>query len=122
MNAWIRHAGVGAGCLALLACTTLEPMSNDAATLQQGLHPGDEVELTTAEGQDLHFKLAAVDASGLHGEGHDVAYTDIRGIDRKNISGGRTALLVLGVVAVGAAAAAAGGGGHGGGMGGGGGY
>ena len=91
------------------ACTTLQPLSNDAASLQQSLHPGDQVELTTADGQDLRFKLAAVDASGLHGGGHDVAYTDIRSIDRRETSGGRTALLVLGVIAVGAAAAAEGG-------------
>jgi hypothetical protein len=122
MNEWIRQAGVGVGCLALLACTTLQPMTDDAAALQQALHPGDKVELSTSDGQTLHFRLSGVDASGLHGEGHDVAYRDIRSISREEMAGGRTALLVLGVIAVGAAAASGGHGGGGGGMGGGGGY
>jgi hypothetical protein len=119
MNEWIRHIGVGASCLALLACTTLRPLESDPVALQQTLHPGDKVEITTAQGQSLHFKLTGVDARGLHGDGHDVAYADLRSVDREEMAGGRTALLVLGVIAVGAAAAA-GGGGHGGGMGGGG--
>jgi hypothetical protein len=122
MKEWIRHMGVGASCLALLACTTLQPLESDPAALQQMLHPGDKVEITTAEGQSLHFKLASVDAAGLHGDGHDVPYADIRSVDREETAGGRTALLVLGVLAVGAAAAASGGGHGGGGMGGGGGY
>jgi hypothetical protein len=121
MSEWIRNTGIGAACLALLACTTLQPMTNDAATLQQMLHPGDRVELTTTSGEALRFKLTEVDDRGLHGEGHDVPYRDIGSISRSEMAGGRTALLVLGVIAVGAAAAGGGGHGGGGGMGGGGG-
>jgi hypothetical protein len=122
MGKFSRGCGVGAGCLALLGCTVMRPLTTNPMELQQTLHQGDYVDVATVHDQDLQFKVASVDARGLHGDGNDVAYSDIRSVSRQETSGGRTALVVLGALAVGAAAAS-GGGGHGGsGMGGGGGY
>jgi hypothetical protein len=103
--------------LALVGCTTMQPLKVDSARvdsarLSQSLKRGDNVELVTASGQQLQFKIDAVDDQGLQGGGQRVAFSDIQSISRKEISAGRTALVALGIVAAGALAA--GGGGSGG--------
>lgn len=104
-------------CLALVGCTTLQPLAVDSAKLSQSLKRGDHVELVTTKGQQLQFAIDAVDDKGLQGEGQRVAYNDIQSISRKEISAGRTALVAVGIIAVGALAAGGGGGGGGGGSG-----
>ena len=100
-------------CVAMVGCTTIQPLTVDASGLSRDLKRGDQVEVVTAGGQHLQFKIEAVDGRGLHGAGQHLAYTDIQSISRKQISGQRTALAVLGVVAAGALAAGGGGGGGG---------
>lgn len=85
--------------------TTMQPLTADTLQLRHSLNAGDEVELTTTSGQKLSFEVHRIDDTGLNGEGRDVAYSDIRTISRKQISVGRTALLVVGIVALGAAIA-----------------
>jgi hypothetical protein len=99
-------------CLAIVGCTTIQPLAVDSSALSRNLKPGDQVEVVTASGQHLQFRIDAVDGEGLHGAGQHLAYTDIQSISRKKISGQRTALAVLGVVAAGALAAGGGGGGY----------
>jgi hypothetical protein len=99
--------------LAMAGCTTIQPLTVDASHLSSTLKPGDRVEVTTSSGQQLKFKVDAVDASGLRGEGQTVAYNDIQSISRKETDTSKTMWVVLGVVAAGAVAAAAGGGGGG---------
>ncbi|HKE97155.1 MAG TPA: hypothetical protein VKB34_22790 [Povalibacter sp.] len=107
---WSAIAGVS---LAMLGCTTLQPLSLDSGTLRNSLHPGDHVQLTTTTGQNVNMTVESLDDQGLHGSGRTVRYGDISSIDRKETSAGRTALAVLGVVAVGAALASGGSGGGG---------
>jgi hypothetical protein len=97
----------------MVGCTTIQALTVDASGLSRALKPGDQVEVVTAGDQHLQFKIDAVDGEGLHGAGQHVAFTDIQSISRKQISGQRTALVVLGVVAAGALAASGGGGGGG---------
>jgi len=101
--------------LAMVGCTTMQPLTVDPSKLSGALKRGDHVALVTAKGEQLQFVVENVDDSGLQGEGRRIAYSDIQSISRKEISAGRTALVVLGVVAAGALAAGGGGGGGGGG-------
>jgi hypothetical protein len=105
-----------AACVALsmVACSSIQPLSVNASQLASTLKPGDQVEIVTASGQQLQFKVQNVDATGIQGGGQRVAYADIQAINRKQMDTKRTAWIVLGVVAAGALAAAAGGGGGGG--------
>jgi hypothetical protein len=118
MNAYLRWFGVIAGSFAMLACTVMQPLTIDAAQLRQELKRGDKVEISVGSGQHVEFTVDSVDEKGIHGGGRTIAYTDIRRIERKEISTGRTVLLIIAVVAAGAALASGGGGGGGSGGGG----
>jgi hypothetical protein len=97
-------------CLAMLGCMTAQPLSAERTQLSQTLHPNDRVEVVTTGGQRLKFKVEKIDENGLHGAGQNVAYDDIQSISREKIAAGRTALVALGIAAVGALAAGGGGG------------
>ena len=114
MKTFIKQLLAACVVLSMVGCTTIQPLTVNASQLSQSLKPGDQVELVTASGQQLQFKIDNVDATGLQGGGQRVAYEDIRSISRKQVDTKKTALVVLGVVAAGALAAAAGGGGSGG--------
>lgn len=108
-----RHAQVlivAYACLAMLGCMTAQPLSAERTQLSQTLHPNDRVEVVTTGGQRLKFKVEKIDETGLHGAGQNVAYDDIQSISREKIAAGRTALIALGIAAVGALAAGGGGG------------
>lgn len=94
--------------LAMIGCTTVQPLSVDAGQLSRELAPGDRVELTTRGGERLQFALENVDEVGVRGDGRQIAYTEIESIGRRETSTGRTALVVLGVAAAIAAVAAGG--------------
>lgn len=116
MNKHLQQLGVIVGACAMMACTTMQPLSVDSA--RNTLNRGDRVEVITTQGLQLHFAVDSIDDQGLHGGGQTVAYSDIQSISRKEGSTGRTTALVLGVLAVGALAAGGGSGGGSGGMGG----
>jgi hypothetical protein len=97
--------------LAMVGCTTVQPLAVNPSGLSQSLQRGDQVDIVTANGQEMRITIDSVDANGLQGSGQRVSFSDIRSINRRQISVGRTALIVLGVLAVGAAAAGGGGGG-----------
>lgn len=97
--------------LAMVGCTTVQPLTVNPQGLSSTLKRGDQVEVVTASGQEMRITIDSVDANGLQGSGQQISFSDIRSIHRRQISVGRTALVVLGVIAVGAAAAGGGGGG-----------
>lgn len=117
MKTFFKQLLAASVAISMVGCTTIQPLTVDPSHLSGTLKRGDQVELVTSRGQQLQFKIDSVDASGLQGGGQTVAYNDIQSISRKQVDAGRTALVVLGVVAAGAVAAAAGGGGGGGGNG-----
>lgn len=114
MKTFVKQLLAACVVLSMVGCTTIQPLTVEPARLAQTLKPGDQVEIVTARGQQLQFKIDTVDATGLQGAGQRVAYEDIQSISRKQVDTKKTALVVLGVVAAGALAAAAGGGGGGG--------
>jgi hypothetical protein len=97
--------------LALVGCMTVQPLPVNREQLATQLEPGDKVEVVTKDGRHLKFAMESVDEQGLRGAGQQIAYADIESLSRSQLNVGRTALIVLGVVAVGAAAAGGGGGG-----------
>jgi hypothetical protein len=115
MKRHISMVSVACACLAMLGCTTLQPLSAERTQLAQTLHPNDRVEVVTNGGQHLKFKVEKIDEAGLHGAGQSVAYDDIQSISLQKIDAGRTTLIALGAAAVAAAVAAGGGGGGSGG-------
>lgn len=114
MKTFLMQLVAACVALAIVGCTTIQPLTVNASQLAQSLKPGDQVEIVTTRGQQLQFKIDNVGATGLQGAGQRVAYEDIQSISRKQVDTKKTALVVLGVVAAGALAAAAGGGGSGG--------
>ncbi|MGH8238684.1 MAG: hypothetical protein ACREXP_16915 [Steroidobacteraceae bacterium] len=111
MKTFLKPLLAAGVAISMVGCTTIQPLTVNASQLASTLKPGDNVEVVTARGQQLSFKVENVDDTGLQGAGQRVAYNDIQSIGRKEISAGRTALVVLGVVAAGALAAGGGGGG-----------
>lgn len=99
--------------LSMMGCTVVQPLPVDSRHLSSSLSRGDRVEVVTTNGQTVQLAVDKVDEQGLHGNGQLIAYSDIRSISRRQISAGRTALVVLAVVGAGAALAGGGGGGGG---------
>lgn len=114
MHKNLRWLGLIFCSIAMVGCTVLQPLTASPATLRHELKEGDRVEITTSAGQQLRFTVQTVDDQGIHGGNQNIAFNDIQSVSRRQIAGGRTALLVLGIVAAGAAAAGGGGGGGGG--------
>jgi len=117
MKQFIQQLVAACALLSMFGCTTVQPLTVDPSHLSSTLKPGDKVEVVTASGKQLNFKIDSVNASGLQGAGQTIAYNDIQSINRKEVDTQKTLWVVLGVVAAGAIAAAAGGGGGGGGSG-----
>ena len=89
------------------------PTSEQTSTVKVG----DTVEATTRDGAKKQFKVTAVEADALVGEGVRVAYQDMTGLRVKQEASAdskKTTWLVVGLIAaVGVIAAASGGGGGG---------
>jgi hypothetical protein len=111
MKQSLRGTVVLCASLAMLGCSTLQPLDGDGEQLRATLKRGDHVQVVTGSGEQLQFYIDSLDETGLRGGGHRIAYADIHSISRKRIATGTTALAVLGIVAVGALAAGGGGGG-----------
>jgi hypothetical protein len=117
MKTFVKQLLAAGVAISMVGCTTVQSLTVDPSHLSSALKRGDQVQIVTSRGEQLQFKIDTVDANGLQGGGQHVAYNDIQSISRKQVDVGRTALVVLGVVAAGAVAASAGGGGGGGGNG-----
>ena len=115
MNTFLKQLLAAVVALSMVGCSTVQPLSANASELSRTLKKGDKVEVVTAKGQQLSFKVDSVDDTGLQGAGQRVAYNDIQSIGRKEMDTKTTTWVILGVLAAGAVAAAAGGGGGGGG-------
>jgi hypothetical protein len=97
-------------CLNLLACTTLQSLPLNvspptAATLDDaGVKPGDKLVLGTASQASRALKVTALQTDALVGIDEAsqspvrVPYADIVALQRQQLDGWRTGLVVLGVV------------------------
>ena len=107
----MRTRGWTRGCLwtallvsaACASCTRLErvPLPQyDAADLV-----GHEVRVTTTDGRVVQFEVETITDDAISGDGRSVAFSEIERLERREVSGWRTAGAVTAAVAVAAAAA-----------------
>jgi hypothetical protein len=97
--------------LALLGCTTLQPVAGSAPELRQQiaagqlLRRGDRVVITTADGRRHHLVVLAADSVSVRGRQESVPTDQIEVVQKSAFSAARTAELALfiGVVAYAAA-------------------
>lgn len=85
-----------------IACTTMKPISlTDPANFAQ-IKAGDVIHYQTVSGQTEQLKITSVNDEMIRGtsQGQEksIMVTDIRYIEKKEISAGKTSLLVLGIL------------------------
>ena len=107
------------------ACTTLRSVPADPARIRAEVRVGDTVRAVTADGTTHTFRVSAVGESSLVGNVNlanggadavgsriELPYQDIRELDTRHVSGGKTTALAAVLVVVAAVAIATGGGSH----------
>ncbi len=107
----------GFGLIALAAvlsvaagCTAMKPLAVDnPSELSQQLEVGQKVVVETIDGERFKFIINKIDESGISGEEHFIAYSDIDELRTRELSATNTVGLMLALnVALGAAAVAVG--------------
>ena len=101
----LASAAVLMGALANSACTTLKPTEATPEELQRRLltgellHPGDRVRLVTADETVYEFRVTEFDVEQgiVIGRDERVAVADVVAVETRELSLGKTALLVGGV-------------------------
>jgi hypothetical protein len=87
--------------LAVPSCTTLRNMplrEINAETIAQQVQRGDVVRVYLNSGEEKEFKVTSVGADALMGKNERVPFADIQSLQKRKVSGGKVALVVLGVV------------------------
>ena len=88
-------------------CTTMRPLpATDAQSLASQIEVGDKIKIMRNDNTDVTFKVSAVSDEGISGDGVFVAYSDIRQVQVRQSSDGKSLVLVaaLTLVLVGALA------------------
>ncbi len=87
-------------------CTTMRSLpATDAQSLASQIEVGDKIKIIRNDLTDVTFKVSAVSDEGISGVGVFVAYSDIRQVQVRQFSTGKTVGLVAAIVAVLAAVA-----------------
>ncbi len=87
-------------------CTTMRSLpATDAQSLASQVEAGDKIKIIRNDFTDVTFEVGAVSDEGISGDGVFVAYSDIRQIQVRQFSTGKTVGLVAAIVAVLAAVA-----------------
>ncbi len=87
-------------------CTTLQPVANVPGDLSQHfgdggvLKPGDRVVVTTTSGAKHQFRVSSVHDGAIYGDRDPIPFSEIASVQRREINGGNTSLLVLLILAV----------------------
>ena len=87
------------------ACTTLRPVPVDAAgsQIRSQVHVGDTVQVLTQDGRSETIQVAELGDKALVGTSGgarvEVPYQAIQRLEVRRVSGGKTAGLIIGVVA-----------------------
>jgi hypothetical protein len=100
---WKRYVALML-CVALAtpSCTTLRDVPVHEASAQgisQQVQRGDVVRVTLRSGGQKEFKVTSVGTDALLGKNVSVPYEDIQTLQKRKFSGGKSGLVVLGVVA-----------------------
>lgn len=91
------------------ACTSTQTVrASQQALTEESVHAGDKVTLYYVDGRSERLRLTRIDGGELAGTTEDgspvvVTYAQLISVQHKVFAAGKTAGLVLGVVAVGAA-------------------
>ena len=88
-------------------CTTMRSLpATDAQSLASHIEVGDKIKIMRNDDTDVTFKVSAVSDEGISGDGVFVAYSDIRQVQVRQSSDGKSLVLVaaLTLVLVGALA------------------
>lgn len=81
----------------LVACTSSRTIDVGApSALAEEVHPGDQVAITTREGQELQFEVVRVERDALVGTTERVSLDDIAQLEVTRLSPARTAGLAGG--------------------------
>jgi hypothetical protein len=94
-------------------CTTLRPIANVPSDLSQHfsdggvLHSGDRVVITTTAGVTHRFTVRSVRDGAIYGDDDSVPFNEIASVQRREYSGAKTTILVVGILGVVGALAAA---------------
>ena len=79
-------------------CTTMRPLpATDAQSLANEIEVGDKIKISRNDYTDVTFKVSAVSDEGISGDGVFVAYSDIRQVQVRQSSTGKTVGLVVAV-------------------------
>ena len=82
-------------------CTTMRPLpATDAQSLANEIEVGDKIKISRNDYTDVKFKVSAVSDEGISGDGVFVAYSDIRQVQVRQFSTGKTVGLVAAIVAI----------------------
>jgi hypothetical protein len=113
MRPTLIRSVVFASCISLAGCTTLTPSPWGAGSrsAQAGQAAGDlgamvdaDVVVRTVDGREIEARVVSIDDDRIElvlattGESTTLARDDVASLSRKDVSLGRTALLVAGVV------------------------
>jgi hypothetical protein len=89
--------------LACVSCTRLEAVPLPQYNADDLV--GHQVRVTTTDGRVLEFEVATVTDDAISGEGERVEFGEIEKLERRAVSGWKTAAAATGAVAVAAAVA-----------------
>jgi len=82
-----------------VGCTTMQPVpATGTQSLANQLEVGDKIKITLHDNSDVAFKVSAISAEGISGDGVLVAYSDIQHVQVREFSTGKTVSLVAGIV------------------------
>jgi hypothetical protein len=87
-------------------CTTLKPVEMSPELLQQHISDGqvfevgDSAKIVTTDGVIHKFRVTGVTADKILGKGVEVPISDIVAVETQEFSGGKTAALAVGSVAI----------------------
>ncbi len=99
--------------VALMGCTTLEPVAGGSTELRQRiaagelLRAGDRVVIRTHDGRKHRFAVTAVGDGNIQGKYEAVPIDEVASVQIREFSARKTTGLVIGIVLVGAVAGAA---------------
>ena len=81
-------------------CTTMRSLpATDAQSLASQIEVGDKINIIRNDLTDVTFEVGAVSDEGISGDGVFVAYSDIRQVQVRQFSTGKTVGLVAAIVA-----------------------
>jgi hypothetical protein len=88
--------------LILAGCTSMKPVATETAAIEQHIASGDvavgdDVEIVTVDDQRHRFRVTAVDAATISGDGINVPIESIVGLKTREFSYGKSAGLAGGV-------------------------